>query len=95
MNKALKKITDLITSYSIYDWLRFIITILCNACAIYTVFYGLTHITDTASIAFLVTGILSFFTIYKLYEMMKNGGNDIYDARKNEESKTDARRQRP
>ena len=88
----IKDITGFLRRFSIYDWLRIILTILCNACAIYTVFYGFIHIYETHSIAFLVTGFLSFFTIYKLYDMMKKGGNKY---EQNERSEKTACRTKP
>jgi hypothetical protein len=76
MNKMrlINGISVFLRQFSIYDWLRIILTILCNICSFYTVFYGFMHIFETHSIAFLVTGFLSFFTIYKLYDVMKKGG---------------------
>lgn len=95
MKSPVRSIIDLVSSYSLYDWIRFIITILFNVCAIYTVFYGFTHFFETHSIAFLVTGFLAFFTIYRLYEMLK-GENDEHDEKqKDERSKKDARRSKP
>jgi len=94
MNSFLKRFTDLFSSYSIYDWLRFIVTILLNICSIYTVFYGFTHLTETHSIAFLATGFMSFFTIYRLYGLMKEGGIETYE-REDEKSKRPVGRKRP
>lgn len=92
MKSPVKSVIGYLSQFSIYDWLRFIVTILCNICAIYTVFYGLTHFYETHSIAFIATGFLSFFTIYRLYGLMK--GEDVYE-RENAQSKRVIGRKRP